>query len=164
MNDAPTATAPVTADPSATEQTSVTLKGTGMSVSDVDALGGVERVTLSVVEGTLNATVGDSGVTIFSGNGTTSVVIDGTIAQLNAFLGSGAASTSTLSYIDTSDNPAASTTLTLQINDNGNTSSPPSNPLTGSVGAIINITAVNDAPVATITPTNTTARRMSPSI
>jgi hypothetical protein len=148
VNDAPTATAPA-AHYSATEQTSVSLKNASLSVSDVDALGGVERVTLSVVEGTLNATVGDSSVTIISGNGTSSLVVDGTIAQLNAFLGSGAVSSSTLAYIDSSDNPSASTTLTLQINDKGNTSSPPSSPLTASANTVIDITAVNDAPVAT---------------
>src|SRR6185295_20310555 len=126
------------------------LKGTGMSVSDIDALGASERVTISVVEGTLTVTVGDSGVTVFSGNGTSSVVVDGTIAQLNALLAAGG--TSNLTYIDSSDNPSASTTLTLQINDQGNTGT--GGAQTGQDTSTINITAVNDAPDANITPTS----------
>src|SRR5262249_27316985 len=52
--------------------------------------------------------------------------------------------TSTVSYIDNSDTPGASTTLTLSVNDNGNSGSGGS--LIGSDTATINITAVNDAP------------------
>src|SRR5207249_2522526 len=63
--------------------------------------------------------------------------------QINSFLG--AASTSTLSYSDNTDTPSASTTLTLLVHDNGNTGG---GDLTSSDTATINITAVNDAPVA----------------
>ncbi len=41
----------------------------------------------------------------------------GTIAQLNELLNTNG--TSSVSYIDNTDNPSASTTLTLAINDNG---------------------------------------------
>ncbi|HKS62174.1 MAG TPA: DUF4347 domain-containing protein, partial [Xanthobacteraceae bacterium] len=120
VNDAPTAL--MTTDPyTATEQTGLSLKGTGMSVADVDSLGGVATVTLSVGEGALTVVEGDSGVTVVSGNGTSSVVVSGTLAQLNALLAAGG--TSNLTYIDNNDNPAASTTLTLQIDDGGNTGS-----------------------------------------
>ena len=58
VNDAPVATiTPVSY--AATEQTALTLKGTGLSISDVDAGSGSMTVTLAVAEGTLNVTAGD---------------------------------------------------------------------------------------------------------
>ena len=141
VNDAPVATITPTSY-SAAEQVSLNLKNS-MSVSDVDSLGGVETVTLSVTEGTLTVTAGTSGATV-SGSGTNSVTITGTLAQINALLNTD--STSTVSYIDPTDTPSASATLTLSINDNGFSGGAA---LTGSDTAIINITAVNDAPVIT---------------
>src|SRR5262245_15562284 len=146
VNDAPVATITPPAY-SATEQTSLNLKNNGLSVSDVDSLGGTETVTLSVTEGTLTVTAGTSGA-IVSNNNTSSVTITGTIAQINDLLNTDA--TSTLSYSDNTNTPSASTTLTLSINDGGNTGT--GGPQTGTDTATINITAVNDAPVATITP------------
>ncbi|MEP3427619.1 MAG: Ig-like domain-containing protein, partial [Roseibium sp.] len=128
----------------AVEQTDFVLKGIGLSVSDVDADGGIETITLAVDEGTLTAAVGDSGVTIVSGNGTGSLEISGTIAQLNALLGSGG--TSTLVYFNDSDNPSPSTTLSLTIDDGGNTGA--GGPQTAIATATLNIIPVNDAPVA----------------
>src|SRR5205823_3752483 len=148
VNDAPVATITPTSY-SATEQTSLDLKNS-MSVSDVDSLGGVETVTLSVTEGTLTVTTGTSGATVLN-SGSSSVSITGTLAQINALLNTDA--TSTVSYSDNTDTPAASTTLTLSVNDNGNSG----RALTGSDTATINIAAVNDAPVATITPTSYSA-------
>jgi VCBS repeat-containing protein len=146
VNDAPVAAiTPLTY--AATEQTSLTLKGTGLSVSDVDAGSGSVTATLSVGEGTLTMTAGGSGATV-SGSGTSSVTINGTLAQVNALLSSDA--TSAVSYIDNTDTPSASTVLTLSVNDNGNTGT--GGPLSASDTATINITAVDDAPVATITP------------
>src|SRR5205085_277917 len=150
VNDAPVATITPTSY-SATEQTSLDLKNS-MSVSDVDSLGGVETVTLSVTEGTLTVTTGTSGATVLN-SGSSSVSITGTLAQINALLNTDA--TSTVSYSDNTDTPAASTTLTLSVNDNGNSGS--GGALTGSDTATINIAAVNDAPVATITPTSYSA-------
>ena len=57
VNDAPTATI-TPATYAATEQTALTLKGTGLSISDVDAGSGSMTVTLAVTEGTLNVTAG----------------------------------------------------------------------------------------------------------
>ena len=63
VNDAPVATiTPVSY--AATEQTSLTLKGTGLSISDVDAGSGSMTVTLAVAEGTLNVTAGTSGAAV----------------------------------------------------------------------------------------------------
>ena len=151
VNDAPVATI-TPASYSATEQVALTLKGTGLSISDVDAGSGPMTVVLSVGEGTLSATAGNSGVGI-SGNNSSSLTITGTQTQINNFLG--AASTSTLSYVDNTNTPSASTSLTMTVKDNGNTGT--GGNLTGSDSAAINITRVNDAPVATITPTSYSA-------
>src|SRR5437870_3820692 len=56
---------------------------------------------------------------------------------------------STDSYSDAADTPSAGARLTLSINDNGNRGAAA---LTGSDTANINVSTVNDAPVATITP------------
>jgi hypothetical protein len=141
VNDAPVA-AITPATYSATEQTAMTLKGSGLAISDVDAGSGSMTVTLSVTEGVLNASAGDSGASV-SGTGTSSLTITGTVAQINALLASGG--TGTLSYVNTSDVPSANATLTLSVNDNGNAGSGGSR--TGNNTATINITAVNDAPV-----------------
>ncbi|MCP6769443.1 hypothetical protein NL529_31815, partial [Klebsiella pneumoniae] len=83
VNDAPTATAAASAY-SATEQVLLNLKNTGMSVGDVDGgPPGTETLTLSVGEGTLSAGAGNSGAAI-GGNGTGTLTISGTIAQINA--------------------------------------------------------------------------------
>ncbi|MEJ1970315.1 MAG: DUF4347 domain-containing protein [Rhizomicrobium sp.] len=149
VDDAPTATAPGT-HYAATEQTPLNLKGTGLSVGDVDGGSGSETLTISVGEGTLTATAGTSGATL-GGSGTGSLTISGSIAQINAFLNTDG--TSALSYSDGSDTPAASTTLSLSINDGSNTGT--GGPLTGTASSTIDITAVNDAP--TISPFGYTA-------
>ena len=56
VNDAPTATITPAAY-AATEQTSLILHGTGLSVADVDAGAASVTVTVSVVSGTLTATL-----------------------------------------------------------------------------------------------------------
>ena len=145
VNDAPVATI-TPATYAATEQVALTLKNTGLSISDVDAGAGSMTVTLSVTEGTLTVTAGGSGAVV-TNSGTSSVTITGTVTQINNLLSTDA--TSTVSYIDNTDTPSASATLTLQVDDNGNTGG---GSLTNSDTATINITAVNDAPTATITP------------
>jgi hypothetical protein len=134
----PVATTPTSY--SATEQQSLNLKNSGMSVSDVDSLGGVETMTLSVTEGTLTVTAGGSGATV-QNSGSNSVTISGTLAQINALLNTDG--TSTVSYIDNTYAPSASATLTLSINDNGHTGS--GGALTGSDTATINITPIVSA-------------------
>jgi hypothetical protein len=80
-----------------------------------------------------------------SGSGSSSVTITGTLAQINALLNTDG--TSTVSYLDGSNTPGASTVLTLAVNDNGNTGG---GALNSNDTATINITAVNDAPVNTV--------------
>ena len=103
---------------SATEQTSLSLKNNGLSISDVDAGSGSLTVTLSVGEGTLTVTAGTSGASVSEqrhlvGDGDRHGGADQRASKHKA--------TSTVSYSDNSDTPAASTTLTLAVNDNGNT-------------------------------------------
>ena len=76
------------------------------------------------------------------------MTITGTVAQINALLNTNA--TSAVTYVDSTDTPSATSTLTLSVNDNGNTGTGGS--LVSTATSTINITAVNDAPVATITP------------
>ena len=104
-------------------------------------------MTLAVTEGTLTVTAGTSGAVV-TNSGTSSVTITGTVAQVNALLNTNA--TSTVSYVDNTDTPSATSTLTLTVHDNGNTGT--GGDLVSIATSTINITAVNDAPVATITP------------
>jgi hypothetical protein len=141
VNDAPVATITPTTY-SATEQTTLSLEGTGIAISDVDAGSASMTATLSVTSGTLSVAAGTTGAGV-SGSGTNTLTLTGTITQINNLLaGSGGA---TLSYLINSDTPPASDTLSLLVNDNGNTGS--GGALTGSDSATINIAAVNDAPV-----------------
>ena len=71
------------------------------------------------------------------------MTITGTVAQINALLNTNA--TSTVSYVDNTDTPSATSTLTLTVHDNGNTGT--GGDLVSIDTSTINITAVNDAPV-----------------
>ena len=128
----------------AIEQTVLDLKG-NVTVADVDAGAGVVTATLSVGYGVLNVTAGDSEATVISGNGTGSVVISGTIAQINSLLKTDTAST--ITYTPDTDAPPGSTSFTVSVNDGGNTGS--GGALTGSDSETITIAAVNDAPSGT---------------
>ncbi|MEZ6035660.1 MAG: cadherin-like domain-containing protein [Planctomycetaceae bacterium] len=148
-NDTPVVAAPGSAL-AATEQTDLAIHGAGFTFSDIDANSGTMTATLSVGSGILTVSVGNSGATISSGNGTGSVVITGNLTQLQNLITG--ASTGTILFNANTDAPAASTTITLLVNDGGNTGNDPG--LTGdasseqaSASQIINITAVNDAPV-----------------
>ena len=156
VNDTPVAAASQ-GTYSATEQVNLNLHGTGLSINDTaDGNSGSMTVTLSVGEGILTVTAGNSGVTAgnIAGSGTSFVTITGTVAQINNLLAgtdTGSGSGGTIVYNDNTNAPSASTTLTLLVNDNGNTGVDPG--LTGtvsseqaSVTATINIAAVNDAP------------------
>lgn len=108
----------------------------GLQVKDVDAGNGIMEVRLSVEHGTLTLPAG-SGVTL-TGNGTSDVVLTGTLADLNALLAGG------VTYQGERDFNGQDA-LTMVTNDRGNT---------GSGGALsdtdvlpIEVQPVNDAPV-----------------
>ena len=143
VNDAPTADI-VPLSYSATEQIVLSLKGSGLVVDDLDSAAGLVTVVLAVTAGALTVNAGTSGATVVSGNGTGTVLLSGTVAQINALLTTDA--NSTVDYLNSSDTPGATATLTLSIDDNGNTGT--GGNLTASDTATINITPVYDAPVA----------------
>ncbi len=106
VNDAPVAAVPA-ANYQAIEQTALNLKNTGLHVSDVDSFG-IATVTLSV----------DSGITRRLARAASAFPVTecrclftGTFATIEALLNTDA--TSTVSYINDSDAPPASATLSL---------------------------------------------------
>lgn len=136
VNDAPSVNAPAAI--AVTEDVTTAL--TSISFSDVDASSGTVQVTLSVPTGTLNATSG-GGVTI-SGSGSGLLMLSGRIIDINAFLaGSNATFTPAA-------NSTTSVTLTVTIDDGGNTGSGGSQTAGGTV--TLALTAVNDAPVNSV--------------
>ena len=101
-----------------------------ITVADPDADGGIEQVTLTIPNGTL--TLGSvAGLATGSGNGTGSIALTGTIAQLNAALNG-------LTFT-----PAATANgtslLTITTNDLGNTGSGGAQSATSTVAININI-------------------------
>ncbi|WP_118972316.1 Ig-like domain-containing protein [Taibaiella koreensis] len=133
-NIAPVATAPAAIP--VTEDVASPL--TGIVFSDADAGSAPVNIFFNVPAGTLSAS-GSSAITIVSGNGTGNLVLSGNIDSLNAFIAAGG-----LSYT-TALNTNGSVPLTIAINDNGNTGGPA---LTDTANTTLNITAVNDLPVA----------------
>jgi len=143
VNDAPSITAPGSI--AITEDVSGAL--TGISFADVDANGGSETVSLSVGSGTLAATSG-SGVTV-SGSGTGSMTLSGSIANINAFIAA-----SNVGFT-TASNASSNVTLTVGIDDGGNTGTDPGISGTGgseaaSTTVTLAVAAVNDAPVNSV--------------
>ena len=147
VNNAPTVTAPGAATTS--EDTALTF--TGITVSDaLDGNVGSGTVTVAAARGTL--TLGSQfGLVSVTGNGTGTVTFTGPWANLNAALAG-------LTYTPTA-NSTGPDTLTVGVNDNGNTG------LGGSQSAgttvAITVTPVNDAP-AVVAPGPQTVFENSP--
>ena len=85
VNDSPVVTAPVDAY-EVDEQSSLAIHGTGFTVSDADAANDILSATLTVEEGTLSVVGGNSGISISSGNASESVVLTGTLTQIDNLL------------------------------------------------------------------------------
>ena len=148
VNDAPVNTVPV----SATANEGVLTPITGISISDVDAGASAVQVTLSVTNGTLSVNGGVGGgltAADITGNGSGSVVLNGTLAAINATLAdaTGLQYQSVLNY-------NGSDTLTVLTNDLGSHGNPGAADDTDPVAITVN--AVNDAPVNTV-PVSATA-------
>ncbi|WP_443191873.1 DUF4347 domain-containing protein [Pseudomonas indica] len=131
-NDAPVITAP--ASRTVTEDVASAL--TGISFSDVDAGSSSVTVTFSVPSGSLSAT---SGGGVIVGGTSSALTLTGSIANINAFI---AASNLTFT---TAANATSNVTLTVGINDGGNTGS--GGAQTDSRTVTLQVAAVNDAPV-----------------
>src|SRR5690606_24457857 len=87
---------------------------TAISFTDADAGGADVVVTFSVPSGTLSATSG-SGVTV--GGTSSAMTLTGSIADINSFISASGVSFTTAS------NSTADVTLTIGINDGGNSGS-----------------------------------------
>ena len=133
VNDAPVNT--LAANYTTTED--VPLKLSELSVSDVDSATGSISVTLTAASGTLSA-AGANGVTV-NGSGSGSLVLSGTLANINAYL---AAADTQPTYQPVKD-ASGTVTLTMTTSDGGNSGS--GNVLSDSDSISINITPVADA-------------------
>jgi len=152
VNDAPVIAGP--SDASVDEDTPQAI--TGLSVSDLDvheASGtGNLTVTLVVSDGWL--TVNDSvagGVTVVPGNGSDSVTLSGTPAQINATLADPAG----LVYQGESDFNGQDL-LVVRVNDAGQTGAP--GPLQDDHTVTLTVNPMNDAPVVTPALTQQTVK------
>ena len=161
VNDAPTNTV---GGAVATSEDAAAVALTGMTVDDVEATGDVSY-TLSVEHGTLDISTDVSGGIEASdiqavpgtGDGTSTIVITATIAQIKATL----AAANGLTYTPTQHYNGVDT-LTAYLNDLGQTGTDPGGPaIDPSLAATteedldtrtINIAAVNDAPVVPNSP------------
>ena len=133
VNDAPVNTVP--GPQSVNEDANLIIAG--LAISDVDAASGTLSTTLSVANGAL--TVVAVGGAAVSGSGTGSVVVTGTVAQINATL----TAANNVNY-QANSNFNGPDTLTITTNDNGNTGSGGAKSDTDTVA--ITVTSVNDSP------------------
>ncbi|WP_198401824.1 DUF4347 domain-containing protein [Zobellella denitrificans] len=132
VNDAPVVTAPGSIG--VTEDVATAL--TGISFSDVDAGSSSVTVTFSVGSGSLAAI---SGGGVMVGGTSSALTLTGSIANINTFIAG-----SNVSFT-TAANATADVTLTVGIDDGGNTGS--GGAQTASETITLQVTAVNDAPV-----------------
>ena len=111
------------------------LKLSGLAVSDVDAASGSVTVTLAVQQGVLGA-ASTAGVSV-SGSGGSTLVLTGSLADINAYL----AQPATQPTYTPEHDASGTVTLTMTSNDNGNM---------GSGGALsdTDTTAIQVTPVA----------------
>jgi hypothetical protein len=144
VNDNPTVTITPTTY-AADEQVSMDLHGTGISVGDIDGDNLSVTVAAAINNSQLTASAGTTGIAIVSGNGTKTLVLSGTAAQLNDFFAGN--NGGTLTYRIAANTPLPSTALTITASDGT---------LTGSDSATINITAINDGPTNTKPATQNT--------
>ncbi|MDE8755052.1 Ig-like domain-containing protein [Pectobacterium polaris] len=132
VNDSPTISAPTSI--TVTEDLAKAI--TGISFADVDANSNDVTVTLSVGSGVLNAS--NAGVTVV-GSGTSSLTLTGSITNINAYIADGNV------LFNPASNATGNVTLTVGIDDGGNTGS--GGAKTASSTVTLSIDAVNDAPV-----------------
>jgi len=133
VNDAPGVTVPV----SQTVVEDVPSPLSGIVFDDVDAGSGSVTATLSVSSGTLAASGG--GTVTVAGSGTAILTLNGTLADLNAFIsGNG------VSFATASDS-TASITLSVALDDGGNSGAGGNRSALATTTLMVS--AVNDAPV-----------------
>jgi hypothetical protein len=138
-NQPPMASIPASSYP-IFENTPSDLHLIGMSVSDPDAGTNDVLATLSVGEGILTLNEGSTGIVI-GGSGTSSVTLNGMLAEINDVLSGNLGATIVYTALD---DPSLSTHLTLTVNDLGHSGS--GGPMSDSDTTTLNITAENDDP------------------
>ncbi|UIP30295.1 retention module-containing protein [Photobacterium sp. TLY01] len=147
VNDAPVNVVP--ADPLTVDEDTTQLINT-LQVTDVDVdedTEGTMTVTLTVTDGVLAIPPGsDTGALSISGDGSGTLVLEGSITDINALLSSGINFTPDAEF-------SGDVTLTMTTNDQGNT---------GTGGALedtdtvtIQVQAINDAPELPVIPDQT---------
>jgi hypothetical protein len=149
VNDRPTITAPG----SLTITEDVATAVTGISFADVDAGSNPVTVGFAVTAGTLAATAG-GGVGV-AGSDTAAITLTGTVANINTFVAGSHV------FFTPVPNATSAVTLTVQIDDGGNTGTDPgtsgtSASETRTSTVTLTVDAVNDAPVHTLPGTQTT--------
>ncbi len=157
VNDAPTSAGALPTDITVFEETSTAVNMSGVVVSDVDAASGLTQLSFDTGAGNGKITIvlpAPLATIALSGNGTTSVQAQGTLAQLNALLQAVGA----IKYTgDTDVNGVDADEITVVFDDLGSSGTigvPESIPL----GVIsVDITAVNDAPTVSLPTTVTVA-------
>jgi large repetitive protein len=155
VNDGPTVRAAADFAAQTLAPARVYADGFGTIFADIDAAGGTLRASFEVFHGTL--ALGDSaGTTLVSGgSGQRTIVIEGTLAQLNA---------AAASLVYTSDAAfAGSDTLSVTINDKGNTGgtvADPSafTPLSATAATEITVGAGVNRPPTLVVPAEQTVR------
>ncbi len=149
VNDSPSIAAPT----SLSVGTGADLFVTPISVADVDANTADVEVTLEVAQGTLTVKTGVTGgltADDIQGNHTKTVTLTGTIAQINATL----ADSQGLKYVSDT-NYTGSETLTIAVDDKGNTGSGGAKSVQKPV--TITVVAANQPPVVTVPTAQTVA-------
>ncbi|MGF6429211.1 cadherin domain-containing protein [Bradyrhizobium elkanii] len=140
MDDGPTASVP--ADNSiGTAFSHTNFAISGLSVADIDAASG--NVTATIASSHANLTFNTAGLASFTNNSSHTVTLTGTVAQVNTAL-------ATLTY-NSDDGFTGSDTVTLNINDNGNTGT--GGPLTSGaqtfhVGVVPQVFYIDNSPTA----------------
>ncbi|MDP3269348.1 MAG: type I secretion C-terminal target domain-containing protein, partial [Legionella sp.] len=136
VNDAPVNT--IAPSYNAIEDQALVL--TGIQVSDVDALetNGVMTVTLEVLHGNLN--IGTNPQVSISGNNSSVLTLSGTLNAINSLLATGVSYQGDLNY-------NGQDSLKMTTNDGGNSGGAA---LSTESIALIEVAAVNDAPVNTV--------------
>ncbi|MBL4827584.1 MAG: hypothetical protein JKY66_07710, partial [Spongiibacteraceae bacterium] len=129
------------------------IHGTGFTVADIDAGASTDiQVVLSVDEGTIAGSIGNSGLTSLTPNGANNqITILGTATEIDNFLKGFTTGTMTYTSIGT---PTVDATFIVTVNDLGNTGSGGGGDIANSV--LIN-TLNNDAPVLDLDVSNNTA-------
>ena len=146
FNDDPSNSGTLPATVTVTEDILTAINLSAMTIADLDANSGALTITLTSSTGGNISAVAGAGITI-TGTGTNTITLSGTLTDLNNYI-DGATN---LSYLHSTTNTsgASADSIQVDITDNGNTGNGGGSVITLGIIAV-NITSVNDTPVATV--------------